>query len=362
LAEEKSERSREDLTEEASPYRIEEFRTKGIVAQSRELSGVVALLAAGITLYCYSTQIGKYISEYMRDVFRTDISSHIDLAGTHVLHSTLMQGLKVLVLAAFPVCFISFLLGILGSLMQIGSVFSWDPLKPDTEKISPFKGIQRILSIRQLLDGFRVVFKMLVISAVSYLLIKSEILKAPMLLLSEPGTLLSAYGQVGKGMFSVLLGILVFFSAIDFIMQRMEFSKNIRMTKQEAKQELKEREGDPQIKARVRSVQREIARRRMMQAVKKADVVITNPTHIAVAIVYDKEKMYAPTVVAKGADFLAQKIKQIATDASVPLVENIPLARSLYKSVKVGQGIPRALYQAVAEVLAYVYRLKSKRM
>jgi flagellar biosynthetic protein FlhB len=136
--------------------------------------------------------------------------------------------------------------------------------------------------------------------------------------------------------------------------------KGMKLTKQEAKQEFKEREGDPLIKARVRSIQREVARRRMMNAVKKADVIVTNPTHIAVAIVYDRSKMDAPRVVAKGADFLAQKIKKIAADAGVPLVENVPLARTLFKSVKVGQQVPRALYQAVAEVLAHVYRLKNR--
>ena len=130
------------------------------------------------------------------------------------------------------------------------------------------------------------------------------------------------------------------------------------MTKAEAKQEFKEREGDPQIKARIRSVQREIARRRMMEAVKKADVVVTNPTHIAVALKYERDSMSAPKVVAKGADFLAQKIKKIASDAGVPLVENVTLARAIHKSVKIGQVIPHNLYQAVAEVLAYVYRLR----
>lgn len=362
MADNQSERSREDLTEEASPYRIEEFRRKGIVSQSRELSGVIALLAAGITLYTYSSQIGNQLTDFMREVFKTDIASRLDLAGTHSLNSTLVKALKILILTALPVCLISFLLGIAGSFMQIGSIFSWEPITPDPEKINPIKGFQRLFSLRQVLDALRISFKMLVISLVSYFMIKAEVFKAPLLLLSEPATVLSAYGQVGKSLFLALLGILLFFSGIDFMIQRWEFSKNIRMTKQEAKQELKEREGDPQIKARIRSVQREIARRRMMQAVKKADVVVTNPTHLAVAIVYDKEKMFAPKVVAKGADFIAQKIKQIATDASVPLVENVPLARALYKSVKVGQSIPRALYQAVAEVLAYVFRLKNRRV
>jgi flagellar biosynthetic protein FlhB len=148
---------------------------------------------------------------------------------------------------------------------------------------------------------------------------------------------------------------------IDFAYQRWEYNKGLRLTKQEAKEEFKEREGDPKIKARVRAVQREIARRRMMEAVKKADVIVTNPTHIAIAISYDKDKMDAPRVVAKGADHLAERIKKIAAEAGVPLVENVPLARTLYKSVKVGKAVPRALYQAVAEVLAYVYRLRNRK-
>jgi flagellar biosynthetic protein FlhB len=161
-------------------------------------------------------------------------------------------------------------------------------------------------------------------------------------------------------MFLTLFSILALFAVADFVMQRYEHNKSLRLTKQEAKQEHKEREGDPQIKARIRAIQRDISRKRMMAAVKKADVIITNPTHIAIAIVYDRENMAAPKVVAKGADFIAQRIKKIAADAGIPTVENIPLARTLYKTTKVNQYVPRALYQAVAEVLAYVYRLRGR--
>jgi flagellar biosynthetic protein FlhB len=161
--------------------------------------------------------------------------------------------------------------------------------------------------------------------------------------------------------FLTLIGVLGIFAAIDFSIQRFQYNKSLRLTKAEAKQEHKEREGDPQIKARIRAIQRDMARKRMMNAVKKADVIITNPTHIAIAVVYDREKMMAPKVIAKGADFIAQRIKKVAAEAGIPLVENVPLARTLYKTVKTGQYVPRALYQAVAEVLAYVYRLKGKR-
>jgi flagellar biosynthetic protein FlhB len=187
-------------------------------------------------------------------------------------------------------------------------------------------------------------------------------LQAPVFMGVEAPGMLGEYGRVGRVVFFSLFGVLSVFAAGDFWLQRHEYQKQLRMTKQEAKQEHREREGDPQIKARIRSVQREMARKRMMEAVKKADVIVTNPTHFAVAIQYDRVSMGAPKVVAKGADFLAQKIKKIAAEAGVPMVENVPLARTLYKKVKVGQAIPRALYQAVAEVLAYVYRLKGKGM
>jgi flagellar biosynthetic protein FlhB len=192
------------------------------------------------------------------------------------------------------------------------------------------------------------------------LLVKTQVLSAPAQLGGEPAGMLTAYGSAAKSVFLSLVGVLALFAALDWFLTRREFQMKLRMTKQEAKQEHKEREGDPQIKARIRAVQREMARRRMMAAVRKADVVITNPTHIAIAIVYDRDSDLAPKVVAKGADLIAQKIKRIAAEAGVPTVENVPLARTLYKTVKLNQYIPRALYQAVAEVLAYVYRLKNR--
>ncbi len=355
-----SDRSSEDLTEEASAHRLEEFRQKGQVAQSRELTSLVALLAAGATIYMVAPDMGAQISEFMRDVFRTDLSSRLDLGSTHVQNATFMKALKILAAIALPVCGVGFLLSALTSFSQIGSIFTFEPLTPDLSKIDPIKGLQRMFSFRHLIDGAKLIFKMIAVGIVAYGFVKTQVLQAPALVGSEPPTQFAIYGEAAKGVFVALLAVLFVFAIIDFGHQKWEYQKSLRMTKQEAKQEAKERDGDPQIKARIRAIQREMARKRMMQAVKKADVIITNPTHIAIALVYDKEKMAAPKVVAKGADFLAQKIKKLAAEAGVPLVENVPLARTLYKTVKVGQGVPRALYQAVAEVLAYVYRLKNR--
>jgi flagellar biosynthetic protein FlhB len=360
MAENQEDRSREDLTEEASPQRLEEFRQKGQVAQSREVTGLVALLAAGAAAYAMSPRMGAELAEFMREVFRTDLSARMDLGGTHVLRTLFERALYLMAGIGLPVCVAGFVFGVISSFTQVGSIFSWDPVTPDFNKINPLAGLQRLISLRQGVESLRMVFKMVVICAVAYALVKTEVLRSPSYVGVEPTALAAVAGRAAKSIFLSLVGILAVFAAIDWSFQRREYDKNLRMTKQEAKQEFKEREGDPQIKARIRAVQREVARRRMMAAVKKADVIVTNPTHIAIAIQYDRASMNAPKVVAKGADFMAQKIKKIAADAGVPMVENVPLARTLYKTVKLNHPVPRALYQAVAEVLAYVYRLKNR--
>ncbi len=330
-----------------------------MVSQSRELSGLIALLAAGMATYMISPKMGTELAEYMLEVFRTDLSSRLDLGSTNVLHGILMHGMEILLGIALPIGLAGFLLGILGSFGQIGSIFSFDPIQPDINKINPLEGAKRLFSMKHAMESLRTLLKAAVAIFVCYGLIKKQVLFSNNWMGTEPQSLLGAYGDAAKVIFLSLIGILAVFAVADYFMQKHEHNKGLRLTKQEAKQEHREREGDPAIKARIRAIQRDMARKRMMNAVKKADVIITNPTHIAVAIVYDRENMAAPKVVAKGADFIAQRIKKIAAESGVPLVENVPLARTLYKTVKVGQYIPRALYQAIAEVLAYVYRLKN---
>ena len=296
----------------------------------------------------------------MREVFRTDLSSRLDLGSTTIAHGYFMRALGLIATIGLPICLVGFVIAVVGSFVQVGSIFSMDPLTPDFGKVNPQSGLKRMLSMKHLFESIRMIIKMTVILFIAYGLVKSEVFLAPAQIASDPSTLFGAFGHAAKGIFLSLIGTLFIFAGADFWLQKWDFGKNLRMTKQEAKQEHKERDGDPQIKARIRGIQRDIARKRMMQAVKKADVIITNPTHLAIAISYDKGNMAAPKVVAKGADFVAQKIKEIAAQAGVPLVENVPLARTLYKSVKVGQYVPRVLYQAIAEVLAYVYRLKRK--
>ena len=356
------ERSTEDLGDEISQHRLEENRRKGMVSQSREVTGLLALLAAAVAAYATAPQMGETFAGFMREVFRTDLSSRLDLGSAQILRHTLMRSLEVMATVGLPIGLAGFFMGIVGSFAQVGAIFSWDPLTPDMSKVNPLEGAKRLFSKRTGIEGIRTISKTAIVVAVCYYLIKNQVLISPVNMAVEPASLLGLFAHAAKVIFLTLFGVLMVFAAIDFGFQRFEYNKGLRLTKQESKQEHKDREGDPQIKARIRAVQRDMARKRMMQAVKKADVIITNPTHIAIAISYDRDNMAAPRVIAKGADFIAQRIKKVAGDAGIPIVENIPLARTLFKTVKVNQYVPRALYQAVAEVLAYVYRLRNRKL
>lgn len=362
MAENREDTSREDLTEEASPHRLEEYRNKGIVAQSKELTGLAVLLAVGIAVYTLSPQFAYQLGEWMREAFKADQVAKADFLSPETLHKTFKKMIEIIASIGLPVCGVGFVVGALGSFLQIGPILTSEPLTPQFERIDPLKGIQRLFSSKQLLEAAKLIIKLILIFSVAWVVLKEQVLKTPAYLNSDPLQLLIFIGIITKSVSYSFLGILVLFALIDFGFQKYEYGKNLRMTKQEAKQEHREREGDPQIRARIRIVQREMARKRMMQAVKKADVIVTNPTHIAIAIVYDKASMSAPRVVAKGADLMAERIKEIAAEAGIPRVENVPLARALFKSVKVGQSVPRNLYQAVAEVLAYVYRLRKRNL
>ncbi|MGZ3684841.1 MAG: EscU/YscU/HrcU family type III secretion system export apparatus switch protein, partial [Bdellovibrionota bacterium] len=259
-----------------------------------------------------------------------------------------------------PIAAAGFAAGVLGSVVQFGFLFTWAPLTPDVNRINPLSGFQRVASTQSLVEGFKSLIKLIAVVSVTYMLLKTEMLGSSSMSDMESGAFMAymtstAFRLVG----GVCVGLFVV-AALDFAYQKYRYRQGLMMTKQEVKQEHKQREGDPLLKARIRSLQREMARKRMMQDVPKADVIVTNPTHIAVALKYDAEKMAAPRVIAKGADLVAQRIKEVARKNGIPIVENVPLARALHKSVKVGKTVPRSLYQAVAEVLAYVYRLKGK--
>jgi flagellar biosynthetic protein FlhB len=360
MAENDEDRDTDDLSEEASPYRLEEFRRKGQVSQSKELVALFVAVACGVAVFAMAPGFAEEIIKFMKDTFSNGLIAKPGDDMQKIAGDRLLDMLIVVAKIGLPISLIGMVLGIASHLAQIGFIFSTEAITPDLDKINPLNGLKRLFSMRNLTETARVLVKGIVVLYVAYVMVKSDILESPALIFQNPKAILDVLGKSGKSLFLSLMGVLAVFAAIDFVLQRREFGKQVRVTRKEAKQEAKEQEGDPMVKSRIRSIQRDMARKRMMKEVKSADVIITNPTHIAIALRYDKDKMVAPKVVAKGADFMAENIKKLAREAGIPLVENVPLARAMFKSVKVGHVIPRNLFQAVAEVLAYVYKLKNK--
>lgn len=345
-----------ERTEEATSQRREDFRKQGQVAQSREVQSVLLLLANVAILWV----AGRF--------FMTQFLSLIDFTMTNlVLRSVDTLELKaslffvgtkfVLVLGPFLVMCLT--VGIMSSVIQVGLVAKEDALTPNFEHLNPISGLQRLFSLKAFVEGFKALFKMVLIAWILYRSVKSEIAVLPQLSSYSPEQLFLYLGNTAFKVIMTSCGVMVGLAVLDYGFQRWELEKKMKMTKQEVKEEFRNREGDPQIKARVRRIQRELSRKRMMDAVPKADVIITNPTHIAVAIRYGAD-LPAPQIIAMGAGLIAEKIKELARNNNIPIVENKPLARAIFKTLKIGQVVPRELYNAVAEVLAYVYKLKNK--
>ena len=357
MAEKQDSQSDEDKTEEPSAQRREDFRKEGQVAQSKELTSLMVLLATLTAMYFIGPSL---ISDFMNVTRRLLIESATTNIDAEAAARLLMMAITATGKVVLPIALAGFVAGIAGSVMQFGFLMTTKPLEPDLKRINPISGMQRIFSLNSLMEGLKALLKLIAVVAVTYYMIEGQIFTSGAVFDMDRmqfATYLTSTGFRLIGGVSLALFIV---AALDFAYQKIRFHKSLMMSKQEVKQEHKQREGDPLLKARVRSLQREIARKRMMAEIPKADVIVTNPTHIAVALRYDPEKMAAPRVVAKGADLVAQRIKEVGRKHNIPMVENVPLARALHKSVKVGKTVPRALFQAVAEVLAYVYRLKGK--
>jgi flagellar biosynthetic protein FlhB len=250
--------------------------------------------------------------------------------------------------------------GLAGNILQIGFEIHVEPLAPKLSKLNPLTGLKRILSLRGLVELGKSLAKIVFIAAIAWGVVSGYLTEFPTLVRRDIGGI---WEFTHTAAFRIILYVclaMVVLAVLDYAYQRWQHEQSLKMTKQEVKDERKQTEGDPQIKARIRSLQRQAAYHRMMAEVPKADVVITNPTHLAVALRFDPTEMAAPRVVAKGADHIAERIRDIARSHDVPLVENKPLAQALFKLAEPGDTIPVELYRAVAEVLAYVYRLKGK--
>ncbi len=352
-----SEDNDQEKTEEPTAQRREDFRKQGQVAQTKELATVLMLFGASLLIW----MLGRYFFTQVAELFTQTYGDYIVIAARNGDYkAAIFLAIRKMAYIVLPVFGLVFNIGIASSLFQIGFLSTSETISPNLNKINPLNGLKRLVSLTAIMEGLKALLKVTIVAFVVYMIIKAEVLKAPFMVNYTVDQLSGYFGDISfKLIFGVALAM-TFIALFDYGFQRWELEKKMRMTKQEIKEEVKSREGDPHIKARIRRIQRELASKRMMNDVPKADVVITNPTHLAVALKYSAD-LPAPQVIAKGAGAVALKIREIAKENEIPIVENKPLARTMFKTLKIGQVIPRELFNAVAEVLAYVYKLKRKR-
>lgn len=348
---------KEERTEQATDARREEFRKRGQVAMTRELGVALIVLASGGLVYI----LGRFFAIHVMEIFNRCMSGEfIALVKSDNLREVFYYlGLKLVYLLG-PTFLISMIVGVVSQVIQTGFLQVEDAFNPDLNKLNPLKSLSRIFSMKGVVDVIKASLKIIVVSITMFLLLRSEVKMIPYL---AGFSLEQTMGYMGTVLFKLFIGVGMFVLVLaiaDYFFQRWQLEKEMMMTKQEVKEEHKSREGDPLIKARIRRIQREVANRKMLQEIPKATVVITNPTHIAIVLKYT-DKLPAPQLVARGADYMAEKIKQIAREHNIPVIENKPLARTIYKTMKLGQVIPKELFVAVAEVLSYVIRLKNKK-
>lgn len=350
---------KENKTEEATPKRLSDARKKGQIAKSPDLHSAVSFFA----FVMLTGLLGEYLlinsRLFMINSFTLDVSL-MELIDSN-LGSFLMKNIIQFGILVFPFMVIAVSLAFLVNVIQTGFLYTRDPIKPDLNRINPIQGFKNIFSTKSIFNLVKNLFKLILVFYITY---RNFTESAKQILNSgNIGTeklfffLMDFIKDLGMdiGIILICLGIL------DYVMQKRNYKKNLRMSNQEIKDEYKEMEGSPQVKSVRQQKQRQMAMSRMMADIPKATVVVTNPTHIAVVLRYDSETDQAPVVTAKGADYLASKIKEIAEDNDIPIIENKPLARTMYKEVEIGDFIPMELYKAIAEILALVYEMNEKK-
>ena len=346
----------QERTEKATAKKREEARKKGQVAQSREISSAMILMTALGFFYFAGSWLFWNLSEILAGVYQnigTVRLAKVTDASAFSLE-VLYQFLNLLLPFLLPIAVVGFI----ANVVQVGLQFHTEAMALKFSKLNPISGMKRFVSLRSMVELGKSAIKILIVGSVAYLLVRSEMQKFPLLIHQEVGQVLVFIAWVTFKVCLFVCLALIVLAAIDYVYQRWQHEQDLKMTKQEVQDELKQTYGDPKVKARIRGVQLEMARRRMMEAVPEADAVITNPTRLAIALKFDAREMIAPRVLAKGSGHIAQRIRKIAAAHQIAIVEEKPLAQAMFKMVDIGEYIPAELYRAVAEVLAYVYRVK----
>lgn len=346
-----------ERTEPASPRKRKKAREEGQVARSNELVGCAILLAFLHAVPTFGPQIAAGMSDFMTRMFQSASQGDLD---AQALTGMTEDALRRTAMFAGPILASIVAATMAGSVAQVGMVFTPNKLMPKFEALNPIQGFKRMFQPKTLVDLAKGFLKLGAVGWSGWSFLQEHWQEVFGLSGVPPQQVPMKIGELAHGMSLKMTGVLALVAALDYLYQRWDLEKKLKMTKQEVKDEMRDTEGNPEIKGRVRQRMREMSRRRMIQAVPAATVIITNPTHFAVALQYELGQQGAPKVVAKGADFLAARIREVGRENNVPIIENPPLARALYRSVQVGQQIPAELFKAVAEVLAFVWQTGSR--
>ncbi|OBR94963.1 flagellar biosynthetic protein FlhB [Clostridium ragsdalei P11] len=346
--------AKDDKTEEATPKKKSDSRKKGQIARSKEIGLTMTLLASTLVIAVLGGYVGTSLGSTMVAFLNDYINTSLDYSSVNkILFITIWRIAIVFLPIAVPILVI----GVLANMIQTRGLITFETLKPDFSKLNPINGFKRMFSARSVMELLKDTTIVSIVGYVGYKFIKDNYMYILNLGQLDSRAVAKAIGSLAVGIFFRITLIMLIIAILDYMFQRYQYNKDLRMSKQEIKEEFKQDEGDPQIKSKRRQKQRELAMRRMMQEVPKATVVVTNPTHVAVALKYE-EGQNAPVLVAKGLDAVALKIKEIAKDNDVPIIENRPLARLIYKEVEIDMEIPAEMYQTVAEILALVYKMR----
>ncbi|MBU0665458.1 MAG: flagellar biosynthesis protein FlhB [Proteobacteria bacterium] len=345
-----------ERTEDPSAKRREDFRQKGQVAQSKEVQTAALFSLALLFWLLYMPHFWNGLTTLVGSIWRSAEQFQGTPSATAGLSFHILKEVGLLLAPFFVLVLI---IGFFSSFFQFGWLLTAKPFMPDFSKLDPIAGMGRLFSKRSLVESIKSIAKITLIGWIAFSTVLAKFNEALILVDTSTSATMIFLAKTAGLILSKVCGLLILLAFIDFLYVRWEMEEKLKMTKQEQKEEFKESEGDPHIKAQIRALQQQMAKKRMMAEVPKADAVITNPTHLAVAIKYDPAAMVAPIVVAKGADFIAMRIREIARENNIPLVENPPVARLLHK-LDLGAAIPEEMFKAVAEILAHIYSLKGK--
>lgn len=348
-----------EKTEDASSKKIEDARKKGNVARSRDLSTAALLIVAAATLYGTGNLIAVDLLKVFRFNFDIEREDVFDMARMiyHMYESIIAMVDSLIIMMS-----VLFVAGVIGSIVMGGFNFTWEPLLPKFSKLNPIAGLKRMFSVQSLVELLKSIAKVTLVGVIAWFVLTYYLPEMTSLTYETLGEAIEHAVTILIWAFIFVSSALIVIAAIDIPYQAWKHSNDLKMTKQEVKDEYKQAEGDPLVKGRIRQMQRQAAMNRMMQDVPKADVIITNPTHFSVALVYDQTNSKAPIMVAKGSDFIALKIREVGNFYDIPVIQSPQLARAIYRHTEIGDEIPEGLFKVVAQLLAYVYQLRRARL